>query len=377
MITKPNLRELIDRNPRPGSPTLSVYLDIDQSDAANLNRKFEVALFNRLREVEETLESRQQTDFQADSIRIQDFVEGYRPQAKGLVIFSDSSEDFFWVHEIHVPVKTEARWSEMPYLRPLIEMVDEHERYGVILTDRSQTRLFSIFLGEIEEYREALAEADVTRFKSPGRDHIRSQTRHERRADTHALYHLKRVAKIMEGVAERLAFDRLVLAGPIEATNEVYRQLSKRLRAKVIGTMALGMDASEQLLLAETLQLTSSAERTDEIEIVEQLIEAAEKQNQATIGLDHTIEAVQAGRVRQLVYAEGWAASGSRCSNCSSLMTNGEHICGYCGAGLLAVNDLLARAARRVVALGGVVEQVQGDAATRLQEAGGIGAFLR
>ena len=256
----------------------------------------------------------------ADAIRIQDFVESYRPQAKGLVIFCDSSEDFFSAHEIHVPVKTEARWSEKPYLRPLLEIIDEHERYGVILTDRAQARLFSIFLGEIEEYREALAEADVMRFKSSGRDHIRSQTRHQRRADKRALWHLKQVAEIMEGVAERLAFDRLVLAGPVEAINEVYRQLSKALRAKVIGTIALAMDANDQQVLAETLKLMKTAERTGEIEIVEQLIEAAEKQEQATIGLDQTLAAVQAGRVRQLVYAEGWAASGSSCSNCSSLM---------------------------------------------------------
>ena len=232
-------------------------------------------------------------------------------------------------------------------------------------------------MGEIEEYHEALAEADVTRFKGPGRDHILSQTRHQRRADTCALWHLKQVAEIMDGVAERLAFDRLVLAGPVEAINEVYRQLSKALRAKVIGTIALAIDANDQKVLAETLKLMKTAERTGEMEIVEQLIDAAEKQEQATIGLDQTLAAVQAGRVRQLVYAEGWAASGSSCSNCSSLTGNGEHICGYCGAVLHVVNDLLGRAARRVAAMGGVVEQVQGDAAARLQEAGGIGAFLR
>jgi hypothetical protein len=69
--------------------------------------------------------------------------------------------------------------------------------------------------------------------------------------------------------------------------------------------------------------------------------------------------------------------TGSRCSNCSSLMLNGEDVCRYCGAGLHAVKDLLARAARRVVAMGGAVEQVRGDAARQLREAGGIGAFLR
>ena len=377
MITKLRLKELIEYKAMPGSQTLSLYLSVDQSDAANLNRMFEVSLFNVLREVEETLDSRRLSEFKKDAFRAQEFVERYRPRAKGLIIFCNSSEDFFWVHELHVPMKTEARWSEKPYLRPLLEIIDEHERYGVILTDRSQARLFSIFLGEIEEYRESLAEANVTRFRGSERDHILSQTRQQRRAETRALWHLKQVAEIMEHVAERLAFDRLVLAGPVEATTEVYRQLSKALRAKVIGTMALAMDANEQHVLTETLKLMKTAERTGEIQIVEQLIEAAEKQEQATIGLEQTIAAAQAGRVRQLVYAEGWAASGSNCSNCSSLMTNGEHTCGYCGAALHVVNDLLGRAARRVAAMGGVVEQVRGDAAARLQEAGGIGAFLR
>lgn len=377
MISKLDLQEIVEFNSRPGSSTLSVYLDVDQSNAANLNRMFEVSLFNVLREVEEKLDSHQRSDFQADALRVQKLVEGYRPQAKGLVIFCDTAGDFFRVYEIQLPVKTEARWSEKPYLRPLLEIIDEHERYGVILTDRAQARLFSIFLGEIEEYREALAEADVARFKSSGRDHIRSQMRHQRRADTRALWHLKQVAEIMEGVAERHAFDRLVLAGPVEATNELGRQLSKALRAKVIGTVSLTIDANERQVLAETLKLMKGAERTGEIEIVEHLIDAAEKQEQATLGLDQTLAAVQSGRVRQLVYAEGWSASGSRCSNCSSLVPKGEHVCGYCGAHLHAVNDLLARIARRVVSMGGVIEQVRGDAATRLQEAGGVGAFLR
>jgi hypothetical protein len=58
-------------------------------------------------------------------------------------------------------------------------------------------------------------------------------------------------------------------------------------------------------------------------------------------------------------------------------MPDAEQTCGYCGALVHKVNDLLARAARRVVAMGGVVEEVRGGAATRLLEVGGVGAFLR
>lgn len=376
-MTKIDLKELIDYGSRPGSFTLSVYLDMDQSNPANLNRMFEVSLSNALREIEETLEDRDLGDFEKDAARIRKFVEKYRPQAKGLIMFCDSSEDFFRTYELQVPVKTEVRWEERPYLRPLLEMIDEHERFGVILADRSQARLFSIFLGEIEEYQESLAEADVTRFKSPGRDHLRSHMQHQRRAETRALWHFKQVAELMEGVAERHAFDRLVLAGPVEATNEVYRQLSKPMRDKVVGTVALAIDASKEQVLSETAKLMKTAERTGEVEIVEQLIAAAEKRAQATIGLEETLAAVQAGRARQLIYAEGWAASGSLCSNCSSLMPVDSDVCGYCGAALRKVSDLVGRTVRRVVAMGGVIEQVRGDAAARLMNAGGIGAFLR
>ena len=60
-----------------------------------------------------------------------------------------------------VSLPTEARYRPDPYLRPLLETLDEHERHGVVLLDRQQARLFSVFLGEIEEHREAFAALDV------------------------------------------------------------------------------------------------------------------------------------------------------------------------------------------------------------------------
>ena len=127
MLSELNLQEIIGYKSRAGSPTLSVYLDIDQSNAANLNRKFEVSLFNALREEEEKYDGHGRSDLQEGALRVQKFVEGYRPRAKGLVVFCDPSDDFFRAYELQVPVKTEARWSEKPYLRPPLEMIDEHE----------------------------------------------------------------------------------------------------------------------------------------------------------------------------------------------------------------------------------------------------------
>ncbi len=377
MMPKFDMGELIKRPVRPDRPVLTVYLNVDQSRAANRNRMFEVKLANRLRAAKGRLDQRSRDAFESNAERVLRFVADYEPRMKGLIIVCDDSEDFFWTGEVNVPVVTGIRWSDAVYLKPLLEMLDENERYGVVLTDRSQARLFTVFLGGIEGRQSLRAPAEVTHVKSSGRDRMLSQMRHQRRSDTQALLHLKQVADTADQLAANHAFDRLVLAGPVEATSEVQRLLSKRLRSKVIGATALPVDATEQQVLEATLKLVESVEREDEISLVGELIPAAEKQDGAILGLDATLTALQAGRVWRFVYAEGQAARGSRCSNCNNLSAKDEEVCGYCGARVQAVDDLFNRAAKRVRAMGGLVEQLRGEAADRLRAVGGVGAFLR
>ena len=44
MISKSDVDAIVGRKAVPGSPVLSVYLDIDQSKAVNLKRRFEASL---------------------------------------------------------------------------------------------------------------------------------------------------------------------------------------------------------------------------------------------------------------------------------------------------------------------------------------------
>src|SRR2546430_2592214 len=223
MISKRDLESLMQREARPGSPVLSIYLDTDQSQAINVNRAFEVVLKNMLRDVknQQSLDKHQRSEFESDAERVRNFVENYREPQRGLVIFCDESEDFFRVHEFKVPIRNGAWWRDTPYVRPLLEIMDENERYGVVLTDRQEARLFTVFLGEIEEHREAFAQLDVRRIRETGTDHIRSETNLQHKADQHAHLHLKKVAEKMSRLALSYEFDRLILAGTVEATSEL------------------------------------------------------------------------------------------------------------------------------------------------------------
>jgi peptide subunit release factor 1 (eRF1) len=376
MITRDDLEGLARREARPESPVLSVYLDTDQSRAANINRGFEAELKARLRQIEQQLDGEELKEFGADAGRIIRFIEDYREPKRGLVIFCDASEDFFWMRALNVRVRSGVWWGEMPYLRPLFETIDEYERYGLVLTDRAHARLFTIFLGEIEEHKEAFAEAEVTRIKAPGTERARSQMNLQRKADEHARWHLKRVAEMAARLAQSHAFDRLILAGPVEATTELYGLLSKRLRARVARRLSLPVEASEQRVLEETLKVEEEIARGREAQLVEELITAASKRERAVLGIDATLLALQEGRIWQLIYADGFAPHGGECTGCGTLVAEEQDACAYCGAKARAVADLIERAAERVFDLGGKVEDVRGPAAARLQEAGSVGAFL-
>jgi peptide chain release factor subunit 1 len=248
----------------------------------------------------------------------------------------------------------------------------------VILTDRAKARVFTIHLGEIEEHGESFAPGEVKIFKAPGRDHIRSDVRFQRKADQYAYRHLKRVAELTVELADQYAFDRLFLAGPVEATGQLQRLLPKQWQERVVASLDLPVEADQQTVLAATRQISEEAERNDEIRLVEELIsDAARAEQRAVTGLGATLRALRQERIWQLVYADGFAPSGSRCVNCAMLFEEMPESCGYCGASVRPVDDLVEHAAQRVVVSGGKVEQVRGAIVERLREAGSIGAFLK
>jgi len=296
---------------------------------------------------------------------------------RGLVIFCDQSEDLFQHIELNVRVRSVARWDETPYVRPLVELLDEYERYCVALADRERARLFTIYLGEIEEHRETEASADVRHIKSSGLDHLRSQMNIERKADEHAHWHFKHVVEWLSWLARKYEFDRLVLAGTDEATSHISALLPTRLQPRVVRRMNMPLDVSDAYVLEETLKVEQEVEREREQELVRELLEAAPKHDRAVVKLGATLRAIDEWRVMHLVYADGFTPPGGECVNCGALYAEKKDACDYCGRAVREVGDLIDRADARVLEMSGKVEEVFGDAATRLRREGSIGALLR
>ncbi len=377
MMIKSEMDALLQHQPDPDHPVLSVYLQQDRSRGLEAVQQMMIELKQRLRAIEQRLAKEALGSFRANTSRVLRFLEEHKLFRQSLALFSDEARGFWRWYDFNVPLRSGVWWEPAPHLSPLAEALHEYERFGVILTNRTHSRLFMVYLGEIEEAQEAFAAAEVKHIKTPARDQLRSQPTNQRHAERHALWHLKNVADMMDRLAAQYAFDRLVLAGPPEVTSELRRLLPKRLRSRVIGLLNLPVTAGQPQVLEATMSIEREIETAGKREMITDLVTAAAKQNHAALGLAATLHALQEGRVWHLIYTEGFAAAGRSCPNCASLFADQHESCDYCGAGLQPVEDLVEPMAERVLSAGGMVERVRSSVDQQLQAAGGIGAFLR
>ena len=114
---------------------LSVYLDVDQSNAENLNRNFEAVFESKIKEAERLEEEYERRDFDGCVAEVRKVLAAYQPRARGLVIFARST-GLIWLREFNVPVVT-VIWGATAHVQQFVEALDEFETYGVVLSDRS------------------------------------------------------------------------------------------------------------------------------------------------------------------------------------------------------------------------------------------------
>jgi hypothetical protein len=214
MVNQVDLSVLLARNHSTQRSALSVYLNVDQSDAPNLNRLFETRLKSmalRLRRAPVDLADRAR--FTKAVRHIQDFVSVYSPRGKGLALFFDTSDGFFWHADLQFPVTDEIRWDRELFLQPLACAVDQLEAYAVALADRAEVRLFVVSLGQIQEIaREDFDRKNVQRIKTAGTDHANSSSRIQHKADKQARLNLQHLVREMERIAKSKGLKRFVLA---------------------------------------------------------------------------------------------------------------------------------------------------------------------
>ena len=374
-----DLSLLFARPARKRNCVLSLYLNVDQSEPANLNRGFET----RLKEMASALRKSQKHGVEREALasalhRVTDFVSVYRAAGCALAVFVDDSDGFFWHGELPFRVTNEIRWDREPLLQPLANALDELESYGVVLADRTKFRLFGVQLGQIEEIlSKEISAKRVRHVKRTGSEHAESSSRMQRKADNQVRSNLREMVRQVDRVIQSNRIRRLVIAGTPETTAELRDLLPARVALNVIGETPLRMDASPEQILKVTRPISEAYERRTEVERINQVITAAQKKERAVLGLGHTLHALNSGRVWELIYSAGFVTPGFECLECFALFSTQTPVCAYCGSKVAPVHNVVERAVEHAIRKQAKVEVVKGEASASLDSAGGIGAFLK
>lgn len=353
------LNKLWDREKK----AVSVYLNTDQRLLTP--EEIKIKLKNLFKGLEKSIDSEYIN-------KIQDFINlRLKLENRGLAFFISRKNKLWKIIPLPKSVKNEIYVGKRLYLRPLLELLDEFERYCTVVVDKEKARIFTVYLGEIEE-QSYIFDEFIGKHARGGW----AQARWQRHIEDHVRRHLKKVALQTYKFFRKNKFDRLIIAGSKEILPEYEHVLHNYLKNKLAGKFYTELFAPVQKFLDQSLKIEEKTEREKEKELVDKLVNTLGRKNKGVIGLENTLLAVQEGKALILLINSDFKKTGSRCKECNYLDINPDQkICSYCKGKMEKVDDIAGRLAEIALDKNVRLEFVKNN--PDLKKIGGIGALLR
>jgi peptide subunit release factor 1 (eRF1) len=371
--TLSRLLKPLRETPPMGGKVLSVYLDT--SPDRLVRQAWLMGFRDRCKALRAQLPVEEREPFERAARQTEHFLTSNPTlHEPGLAIFASGFPAYFLVTPLPQRPPEMMAWDSRPQIETLQLILDNAGRFAVALFDTEQARLFTVYLGQIEEHE--VIRDDVSRKQQSGGWAALSQTNFARRHDDHLSRHARHTVTALIGLLQKHPYDRLLLGGPPEPLALLRRELPRVLRARLAGTLQLELFSSDDAVRKAALDAVARCERETETQLVDELLDEVGAESVA-LGIAETLAALNDGRVHVLFVAAGSRLVGGLCPSCGSLVA-GAGPCPTCGSAVVPpLIDLDERAAERALAQGARVEVVSGEAADRLRGVGGLGAWLR
>lgn len=242
-----------------------------------------------------------------------------------------------------IPIQTCAEVSGVPFLQPLLLLLDQEEPVIIVACWINETRIYEIFLGRCRL---------LGTYGSAVKDIVRVTSHEQQRSES----------------------KRIVLAGDTQATRKIQTSLPERLRAFIIGIQSLPENISEPEVAKHVAPLLRAAEHREEQERVRLLAQKSARPEDAVVGLPQTLHMITKQQAGMIVLQQGYKAEGSICNNCDALLPP-NRACPYCGSLVYPVDDIVTRAIERASYNGAIIEFV--PATTDIASLGYVGSIAR
>jgi hypothetical protein len=363
------------------APLLTIYLDTNPAKQINqgLNPGYLTKFESQAKAIAETVPTSDLQLFLQQVQRAGAYLQDHPPSCRGAVIFA--GPDTWEFVPLQVEVKDEVRWGT-PALAQLFWLLDEHKPHGIVLVGQKRAQLFLWWLGEMLELEEKEFRMEPSKEKEMGpvsrpgvrMSHGTNRDVFEHHVDAQYAHYHRQIAEDVDRWCAAEHLDSLFLVGLVEMAKGIRRELPQGLREKTtVIEKDLGWVESRAELEKRIEPFVEQHERASEVVLIDGLLGDSRA---VVIGIDETLVQLQQGRIRNLAVVKDLDGSLQQCVKCSWADRTQDPACPACGGErqVVRLREVLPQLARRYNVS---VEVVSGEAARRLQEAGGMGAWLR
>jgi peptide subunit release factor 1 (eRF1) len=359
-----------------GLPVVSVYVDlpVDPRDRKDLRGRT-VSLLQQIESLErdETLDHDARMSVRGDLTRIREAVATDEFDSRGVAFFSCSGADLFEEVTLPRPVHDKVMVDETAWVRPMLAVLDEYRRCGIVLFDSRTAQVWELYQDELRQ-EERVRDKNVRKDDLAGGWQGFAEWPVRRHAEELTLRHFRHVAGVLANLDRSQRYDVLVVGGHEPEIPLFLDRLPRYLREKVIGTFAADLDTVDRGVIREQAgRILDEYERDQERGQVAELFERAAEGRPASIGLRDTLWAGSMSAVHHLLVQEDTIEPGRVCDNCGWLGIAGK-ACPVCGTALRHTPDVIDELVQAVIDESGTVEHVQADTPLREHV---VAAFLR
>lgn len=211
-------------------PILSVYLNIAKEESLGDEKTLDK--FNNI--IQTSLRIDQQILVEQDLIYMRAFLHTYenKPSIKGIALFSGHS-NLWEVVTTPFELPDQVMIDYIPYLLPIIKMLEQYKRYLVIVADREKAKFFTLYQGHIEDQQE-VKDPSVHQH-AIGHTAGERQNKVERHIQDHLHRHFQLIAQTVHDFAKTKHISGVIVGGHKELMHKLEEHLPQPLQKKIIG----------------------------------------------------------------------------------------------------------------------------------------------
>ncbi|MGO9481458.1 MAG: hypothetical protein ACLP05_06740 [Candidatus Kryptoniota bacterium] len=284
--------------------------------------------------------------------------ESVAPRYKSVAIFANYDENFYQIYRLPMPVKSNLTLETNFYVRPLLAMLEEHSRIGLILSDSRHARFFEIYMGEVLEHLDF-----ETKGKNLGKPLLETLMRRDKRLmqkkEEEIRFHLSSVAELLKTHFNLRHFERLIIGARKPLGEHLARLLHSKLHDSLIGIFEIDIHAKENEVLAKALNAEKEFELQEENKLLRRITNEVERDGYAVKGVKKVMDAIRSYNVHTLAVAEDFSLEGSTCQQCGMPHLE-ERTCTSCGEPLFQVADIVYDIVGEAARQGAVVRHIRG-----------------